>query len=154
MDLVELVPSLKRAVAVPGTFESLFPETTNTDLVASLLDGFSEAQLDGWFAEVSATNAGLMTPTLDRSQGALIVLYAATRLLVSEIRNRKTHRRYEASGNVFEEDQSANTLVQLLKDLQARKKQLIAQATKLGGASGFVMGDAYLARLTGAGHPW
>jgi hypothetical protein len=146
--LETLVDTLKRAVAVPGTFDANFPETTDDDLVASLLDGFAEAQLDGFFTKHEATDAGIVTPDLSRAQGALVALYTASRILESEIKNRKTHVRYEASGTVFEQDQSYQILVQLLKDTRERKIAILKQAQSSGAGSAFVMADNYFIRAT------
>lgn len=148
-DLAELVPALKRAVAVPGTFATLFPDTIDADLEATLLDGFAEAQLDGLLSDLTADDNAVVTPALTRAQGALVVLYGSVRILLNEIRNRKTHTRYEASGSVFEQDQAATMLVQLLKDYQQQKKD-VKEALRRGSvASAFSMVDAYWLRAVG-----
>ena len=149
-DLADLVEALKRTVAVPGTFSDVFPETTDEDLVGSLLDGFAEAQLDGYFiapeVEVEDTST---TPDLSRAEGALIVLYSAVRIVQTQLINLKTSVRYEAKGLVYEAQTSASVLVALLKDLQARKV-LVADRKQVGGAgAAFTMADQYLAREWG-----
>lgn len=149
-ELADLVDALKRAVAVPGAFDSVFTETTETDLEDTLLDAFAEAQLFGFFPAHTADDLGEVTPDLSRGEGALIVIFAMCRILTSEIRNRKTHTRYEAGGAVFEQDQSAGMLVQLLKEFQLQKADLL----KRGGshaASAFYMADQYFLRAVGGG---
>lgn len=151
-DLFDLVDPLKRAVAVPGTFAGQFADTTDDDLADTLLDAFAEAQLFGFFTTYSADDDGIVTPDLTRGQGALLVIFAMCRILSSEIRNRKTHTRYEAKGAVFENDQSATMLVQLLKDYQAQKADLLAVSRRASGAGGaFYMADQYYQRAVGYG---
>jgi hypothetical protein len=145
------VPALQRAVAVPGTFGTLFPDTGDEDLLFTLLDGFAEAQLDGFLLTYTATDIGLVTENMTRAERALVVLYAGVRILQNEIRNRKTHTRYEASGSVFEQDQSAIMLVELLKEYQAQKVQVKAQLLRRGAAMAFSMADQYVIRAVG---PW
>jgi hypothetical protein len=45
-DLADLVESLKREVAIPGTFATVFPTTTDDDPTGALADGVAETQLD------------------------------------------------------------------------------------------------------------
>ena len=149
-DLFDLVPALQRSVAVPGTFATFFPETTDDDLAQTLLDAFAEAQLDGFFPTYTADNDGLVTETLTRAEQALIIIYASVRILQSEIRNRKTHVRYEAGPTVFEEDQGSSTLVEMLKQYRERKKELRQQGLKGDAGAAFYMADAYLMRVAGA----
>lgn len=147
-DLFDLVESLKRAVAVPGQFAGTFAETEDQDLVDTLLDAFAEAQLYGFFPTHSADDAGIITPDLTRGEGALVVIFAMCRILVAEIRNRKTHTRYEARGAVFEQDQSASMLTQLLKDYQTEKAELLKRVST-AAASAFWMADQYYVRAVG-----
>ena len=144
------VPALQRAVAVPGTFATLFPSTSDDDLLFTLLDGFAEAQLDGFFTGYTSSDLGLVTETMTRAERALVVLYSSVRILQNEIRNRKTHKRYEASGTVFEEDQSAQMLVQLLKDYQAQKKDVRDQLRRGTASAAFSMCDLYIAKAVGS----
>ena len=149
-DLFDLVDPLKRAVAVPGEFTGSFANTTDTDLADVLLDAFAEAQLFGFFGAHGSDDDGIVTPDLSRGEGALVVIFAMCRVLNSEIRNRKTHVKYEAKGAIFEQDQSATMLVQLLKDYQAQKADLLKRATYAAG-SAFYMADQYFLRAVGYG---
>lgn len=147
--LADLVEPLKREVAVPGAFAGIFPETTDEDLEASLLDAFAQTQLDGFFTASTATDAGLVSPDLSRGASALIVIYAGVRLLTTEIINRKSHTRYEASGAVFEADFAASVLVQALKDLATKKATFLAQiATAQRAQLGTTVVDSYFVRAT------
>lgn len=145
-DLATLIPALKRGLAVPGTFGDLFPDTLDADLLGVLADAMAEAQLDGLLQGYTWTDAGVLDGDLTRAEQAAVVIYAECRVLVSEIRNRKTHRRYEAGPAVFEEDQSANTLVELLKEMTARKREIKLEASTNGVESAFAMADMYLLR--------
>lgn len=127
-DLADLVEPLKREVAVPGTFATVFPETTDEDLAGSLLDAFAQAQLDGFLGTSMADEDGVVTPDLSRGAQGLLVIYAGIRLLTTDLINRKSHTRYEAKGSVFEQDQGASILVEALKGLRAKKDSLIALA--------------------------
>ena len=145
-DLATLIPALQRGLAVPGTFSTLFPDTLDSDLLGVLMDAFAEAQLDGMLLDYTYTDAGVVSGDLTRAEQAVVVIYAECRILVSEIRNRKTHKRYEAKGVIFEEDQSAQGLVELLKEMQARKKDVRLTASTLGVESAFAMADMYVLR--------
>jgi hypothetical protein len=153
--LTDLVDPLKRYVAVPGTFDDVFPDTTDEDLLGSLLDGFAEAQLDGFFIrpEVSVTDDGDTTPDLSRGEGALIAIYASTRIVLTQLMNLRTQERYEARGLISETSRSSQVLTALLKDLTARKTALITRMQTyagLSGDAGFTMADQYFARAIGA----
>lgn len=127
-DLADLVETLKREVAVPGTFSSVFTETTDQDLTDSLLDAFAASQLDGFLVSSAATDDGFVSPDLSRGAAALLVVYAGIRFLGADLANRKSHVRYEANGAVFEQDTGPSVLVELLKGLRAKKDQLILAA--------------------------
>lgn len=146
--LEDLIEPLKRAVAVPGTFDTVFPETTDDDLIGLLMDAFAEAQLSRFFPGYSVAEDGAVTPELQRGEGALVVIFGAVRMLISEIRNRKSHIRYEAKGAVFEQDQAPSVLVQLLKDYQTQKAEILVASRTLAG-SAFYMADQYFLRAVG-----
>lgn len=154
-DLGDLVDSLKRAVAPPGEFAALFASSTDDDLVGSLMDGFAEAQLDGFFtgsygaAHALDVDAQTVAPDLSHAQGALVIVYAASRVITTRLLNLKTHTRYEARGAVYENDQASGLLVQLLKDFQARKTALQLKAQYAGSAAAFAMADGYFLAATG-----
>lgn len=145
-NVADFVDSLKAAVAIPGTFADEFPDTTDDDLAALLLDSFAETQLFGFFGTWTADDLGVVTPDLTRAEGALVVIYATVRMLRTELRNRKTHVRYEASGTVFEQDQGASTLVALLKTYEDEKKAITALGRTNGAATAFYMADQYISR--------
>lgn len=153
MDNIDaLVEPLQRAVAVPGTFSTAYPNTSEDDLIGLLLDGLAEAQLDGfmsdntYISDPEDPNYGALDPEVTQPEGALVVIYASARLLNNELASRKTHIRYEASGAVFEQDQSAQVLVERLKDIRSRISTLRTQAQIAGLSSAFYMADQYVGR--------
>lgn len=148
-DLTELVPALKRSIAVPGTFADVFPDTSDPDLAGTLGDAFAECQLDGFFETYTMADDENITEDLTRPEQALVIIYATVRILQSEIRNRKTHKRYEAGSTVFEEDQGSATLVELLREYKDRKKDLREQGISGDAGEAFYMADAYLMRAAG-----
>lgn len=150
-NLADAVEALKRYVAVPGTFADVFTETTDDDLVGSLLDGFAECQLDGFFVRppVLATDDGVIAPGLSRGQTALVVLYAATRIVQTQLLNLKNQTRYEAKGLVYEVSQSANVLTVLLKQLNDRKSLIIQRQIYAGSSAAFTMADGYFVKAVG-----
>lgn len=149
-DLYDIVPSLKRAVAPPGRFERFFPEATDADLVAQLQDGLGRAQLDGFLGSYTPNLADdTVAPDLNGAQSSLVVLYASRQMLEADVRNRKSHTRYEAKGVVSEvDDLAASIMVQLLKDTKAQidEIKLMAQRGQMVGA--FYMADQYVARVS------
>jgi hypothetical protein len=146
-DLSDLVESLKRTVAVPGAFAASFPSTTDDDMAAVLADGMVEAQLDGWLQLMSLDlESNLTVPDISVPQGALIVLYASVRILMSEIRNIKSRVVYESGGARFEQEQGASVLTEQLKILTDRKKYLVELARLHGYVTTFAMFDGYFAR--------
>lgn len=144
--------SLQRTVARPGGFATFFPTTTSTDLVGSLLDGFGDAQLDGFLVApimYVADDTGLVTPSLSRPQAALVVLYSARLFLRAELANRKNRTHYAARGNSAETEQSATIITELLRTAEARITELRNRQRLAGLAGAFLMADAYLVKAIG-----
>jgi hypothetical protein len=141
--LDDLVPSVKNVVARPGTFATLFPETTDDDLVLVLRDGLAEAQLQGLLTKVDATEDGALVDAADETlsvdisnaAGAIVVLFGGARLITAELLNRAYSRRYKAGAVEFEEVQSANLLQDVLRGLEARKAGVIAVATQAANSA-------------------
>ena len=149
--MADLVEALKREVAVPGDFDNVFPDTGDDDLVGALADGFSEAQLDGFFGKNTidlATNQ--VSPAISSGAQALIVIYSGIRIIRGQLRNLKTHVKYEAAGAIYEVDTAASVLTQELKDFSDRKKNLLALVLRQsrGGQAVYVT-DGYLLRSRG-----
>lgn len=149
--LATLVEPLKRELAVPGEFDTIFPNTGDPDLTGSLADAFGQAQLDGFFGTSTVDLTALtVTPALSSGAGALLVLYAAERTIRAQLRNLKTAVKYEAGGVIYDVQQSASVLTQELKDIQARRTNMLALILRQSRAGMAVhVGDAYLVRARG-----
>lgn len=143
-ELADLVEAFKREAAVPGTFATAFPNTSDSDIEGSLGDAFAEAQLDGFFGTYELdSDEGVITPDVSVAGAALIVLYSGMRLVRQQLRNTKT--RYKAGP--VEVEQSAGALTEELKQLERRKNQLLQNAIRAGRGTGTVfVADAYVAR--------
>lgn len=147
-DLDLLIDGLKRQVAVPGEFDTVFPDTLDTDLLGTLGDAFGQAQLDGFFGtQVFDPTANTITPDLSTSAAALIVLYATERILISRLRDLNTKTLYKAGPVEYETEKGATSLTAQINYLVDRRKEILAQALRIGRSSGtFYMSDAYTLR--------
>lgn len=153
MDLADLVPSIKRAVAPPGEFDTFFPNTTDDDLAALLADGVAEAQLDGFLSGSSLNlEDAVVTPDLTSAQAALVVLYSSGRVLTTRLANLKNRTRYKAGSAEAETEQSASVLVELLRNMKERKAQLL-QDVKYGGGTSISMVDLYVSKSVDMNSP-
>lgn len=147
MDLVDLVPSLKRAVAPPGEYDALFPGSVDTEVRDLLADALAEAQFDGFLNGYTLdVSTATVTPDLTSAQQALVILYAMARHLTSRLSNLKTHTRYKAGNVEAEVEQAASVLVELLREASARKKQALEDAKAGNLANAFLMVDMYITK--------
>lgn len=155
-DLADFVESLKRAVATPGDFSAIYANATDDDLTGSLMDGFGECQLDGFFTpafggrlyELDVAN-GTVTPDITVAQRQLVVIYATGQLVTSRLLNLKSKVKYAAKGADYETEQSSNVLTALLKSIDQRKLLLRQRALYLGTSAAFSMADGYFLAATG-----
>lgn len=149
-DLSDLVEAYKREAAIPGTFATSFPSTSDDDILGSLMDAFGEAQIDGFFGEAELDlDAGTVTPDLSTAGAHLIVMYAAMRLVRQQLRSTKT--KYKAGP--VELEQSASALTEELRQLERRRNGFIEQAIRLGRAQGVTfVADLYPARSAPYGY--
>jgi len=147
-----LVPALKRELAVPGTFTDVYPLTSDVDLTASLADGFAEAQLYGFFPDLSLVESDPVgdwetSLELSGSGAALIIIFSSMRIIRASLRTLLTSERYKAGPAEFEIQRSANLLRDELKFLKERLDDLVAGAKAAARAASSVMVfDGYLAR--------
>jgi len=147
-DLSTLVEPLQRELAVPGDFDTVFPNTTEDGLTGTLADGFAEAQLDGWFPNVTLDLSGatpVVTPDLSVPGSTLVVFYASTRVIYAQLRNLTSLQRYKAGVVEYETNQPATVLKEELDRITQRKKDLWRNAGRQQGATTFVF-DSYFAR--------
>src|SRR3954463_14232674 len=93
----DLIEPLKREVATPGTFDTVFPDTDDDALFGVLADGFSEAQLDGFFGTNTIDLVtGEIDPEISNGAAALVVIYAAMKILRGQMRALSSGERYKA----------------------------------------------------------
>lgn len=151
MDLRTLVPALQRAAAPPGQFVDLFPQATTTEMAARLADAAAEAQMDGFLGQLTVDPDALtLSPDpVAPAIGAILVLYAWSSILKSQVLNLKTRLRYKAGPVESEVEQASGMMQELLREVDGRKKDLItyARAGQLGRAFGMV--DSYLIQSIG-----
>lgn len=144
-DLSTLNEPLKRELAVPGEFETLFPNTSETDLSDSLTDGFAEAQLDGYFTDYTVDlDTYATTPDISAAAGSLVILYAGMRIIRARLRALNLQEKYEAGPVSYEIARSSTVLREELKYLIKRKEDLIGMASQSAGST--VVYDAYFTR--------
>lgn len=164
VDLIDYIDALKREVQPPGS--NLFVGVTNDVWVGYLTDAFWEARLDGfldqWIATENSPTDVTIEPTdlggddIPRQFVALIVLYAGIRVLRNRILNTNTGFRAKAGPVEFEQQNSANLLSEMLKQLKATKDRIIEsleqqQVSNLPGG-GVLLLDAFSARLFTPGY--
>lgn len=147
MDLADLVPSLKRALAAPGEFDTIFPNSTDADLSGTLADAVAECQLDGFFGLITLDVLNETTdPDLTNPQQALVILYAMSRVVTARVANLKSRTRYKAGPVEAETEQAASVLVEILKETRARKMAILEDAKTGNLARAFTMVDMYVAK--------
>lgn len=142
---------LKREVAVPGTFKSLFPTTTDDQLTAALVDGLYRAKLDGWLPTVNADPDTFLTDQVVPMEAvAIIVIYTAIKFVQNQITNMTTRQTYKAPGGLESTTERApSVLTERLKQLNQEKKELLE--TVQGGRrprTTILMSDGYAIRAS------
>lgn len=158
--LSTLVPALKRELAVPGTFDDVFPDTLDADLIGTLADGFAEAQLWSFFPDLAITADGQgewnTSEDLSAAGGTLVILFAAARILRAQIRNLNTLERYKAGPTEVELGRAAGVLKDELDYITGRITDLVKEAKTSTRASLATVHDNYFARGGGitSGHPF
>lgn len=158
--LADLVPSLKRAVAVPGGYNIAFPTSSDTELAGVLGDALAAAQVDGFLREpVIGVDLATMTttPDLDQTGRAIVLIYASEIITKSLIRDLAVTKTYKAGPVETSTGPLASVLSQLLRDITDTKDRLLKNSwagnTNLDALFGMV--DAYPANdLTPYGPPW
>lgn len=132
---------------MPGAFAGLFPETTDQDLAAALLDGLYRAKLDGWLPGIEGdTTTFTVTPAISMTAMALIVVYAGINFVRNEIKNMDAVFKAESAGNSFQREKSSSAMTERLKEMQAERDQLLALARR-PSARPVYMHDGYAIRL-------
>lgn len=147
-DLSAHVEWLKREVAVPGTFSTLFPDATDDLLAAALVDGLYRAKLDGWLASYEGDpDTFLVTPDLTMTAVAVVIVYSSIKFVQNQIKDMATRQTYKAPGGLeATTERGATVLSERLKELQAERKELLDTARRRGGTTVF-MHDGYAIRV-------
>lgn len=130
-DLRTLVDPLKRELAVPGTYDDVFPDTDDTALLGSLLDGFSEAQLQGFFQDITLTGS-VTSKDLSLAGGALVVMFSAMRIIRAQLRSMTMTSTYKAGPVEVSTQRSGTLLRDELAYLRTRIDELVATARRSG----------------------
>lgn len=147
-DLGESLDSLRYLVAIPGTFSTAYPDTTDDMLLQVLMDGFAETQLMGLMKDHQVDTDGIVTPRLGGGQLSMVLIFAAVRFMRTVLLNTNTAVTYKAGSAEYHTENSASLLRDILADLAAQKKAILALLG--GGSSGaaaFFMADQYLNRV-------
>lgn len=155
VDLIDLVPSLRREVRPPGS--ALYSSVTDAEWVGYLADAFWEARLDGFLQGfvVDGTPNGTdyeVTPSsgatdIDRKDLALVILYAGIKILTRQILNMSGGFRAKAGSVEFEQNAAlSNVLAEMLKNLRATKDRIIDQLDE-SDVTGVSVLDTYSTRV-------
>lgn len=145
VDLTDYVPTLRREVVPPGS--TTFATVSDDVFVGYLADAFWEVKLDGFVEPFSCDQDGIILPINDtqvvagavdytatsydpvndiqRVDIALVVLYAGIKIIRNRLMEQNTRTKAQAGPVSFEQDFSANFLVEMLKELTAMKTRLL-----------------------------
>lgn len=167
VDLADYVDTLRREVQPPGS--TSFATVSDTTFVGYLADAFWEVKLDGFIQPYACDSDGIIIPANDpqasnialgfkatdyvdgvdmpRDQVALVVLYAGIKIIRNQLMTTSTKVRAKAGPVEFETDNSANFLVEMLKELQNVRSRLLFLKTY--NQDVFLV-DAFSARSTSA----
>lgn len=145
-DLIDDTEHLKRAVAVPGTFATVFPDTLDADLIGALEDGFAEAQLFGFLLDYTIVGS-VVSPDLVVPERALVVLFSAASILSNQLANASSRQRYVAGPVEFEQETGASILKERLAYVQKQRDYLITKGEESDVyRDGMWMGDQAFVR--------
>ena len=124
-DLSEHVESLHREITPFEQVEDSLSQADQLKLTHYLVDGFWEARLDGFMDGYVVGSSGQVDPALPREKVALCVIYAGIRILRLQLVNTEAHFRATAGPVGFESRVSATVMAEMLRQLEARKQQLL-----------------------------
>ena len=153
-NLRTLVEPLKREVAVPGTYDDVFPDTDDDALAASLADAFAEAQLQGFFGDIELTVVTEMSGRSDyitsrdlsAAGGALVVLFAGLRILRASLRSLSQSSTYKAGSVEYSTSQMTTVIRDELAAMRSRIDALVLDGKRSGRAVS--VHDGYAGRVT------
>lgn len=148
-DLANYTDSVRNVMARPGTFSTLFPETTDDNLVQLLQDALAECHMERTLLPHESDDNGFVRPVMTSGAMALVVLYAGLRLVRAELLNRITSAKYVAGPVSAETTYATNVLRDVMKALEAQKEKITYLMSSAGANAAFYMADAYVANATG-----
>lgn len=129
VDLTDYVDSLRREVSPPGA--DAFASVPDTVFAGYLADAFWEVRLDGFVEPFVADADGIVTPTssagpdIGREDIALVILYAGIKIIRNRLLSTNTRLSARAGSVEFTTENSANLLVEMLKELTNVKNRLL-----------------------------
>lgn len=163
VDLSDYIASLKREVTPPGS--TTLDAVSDESLTGYLSDAFWEIRMDGFVEPFSCDPDGIIVPVdnaevtsgapsytptaydpskdIKREDVALIITYAGIKIIANSLTAQASRTRAKAGPVEFEQDFSANFLVERLKELNATKLRLLYLKTFAQDVS---VVDAYSAR--------
>lgn len=141
ISLSDYVDSLRREITPPGSSE--FATVPDDDLAGYLTDAFWDARLDGFLGTFSADVDGVVTPDIGREGIALVILYAGIKIIRNKLLSTNTRLTAKAGPVEFTTENSANLLVEMLKELSAVKSRLLLLQLSYGSVT---MIDAFSTR--------
>jgi len=143
VELSEYVDVLRREVTPPGGTQ--FDGVSDDVFTGYLADAVWEARLDGFLEGWAADEDGTIEPIggkeFPREHVALLVLYSGIRILRLRILNTNTRFHAKAGPAEFSQEQSANALTEMLKNLNEVKDRLL----DVGPTSAYLI-DGYSVR--------
>lgn len=167
VDLADYVPTLRREVTPPGS--TTFVSVPDDVFAGYLSDAFWEVRLDGFVEPFVCDVDGIIVPATDpqalagdaeftpsafdpavdigREQIALVCLYAGIKIIRNRLLEQPSKTRAKAGPVEFEQDYSANLMIEMLKELTAMKNRLLYLKTFNQDVS---LIDAFSARSTSA----
>lgn len=136
IDLTDLIPAVQAETSPPGT--NLYPDAVDDDWLLRLQNAFWEAKLFG-FAQLSnyTESDGTVRPItgdtdLPREEQQLLVLFAAYSSVQMSLMNTSTAFTAKAGSVEFSTQNSANLLVTLANQIQAKIQLLYQMLSTLG----------------------
>lgn len=149
VDLSDYVDSLKREVSPPGA--TLFAGVGDDVFAGYLADAFWEVRLDGFMEPYISDADGIVTPQaagapdIGREDIALVILYAGIKIIRNRLLSTQTRLSAKAGPVEFTTENSANLLVEMLRELSAIKARL-QYLKQFGTGQSVTVLDAFSAR--------
>jgi len=144
-DLANYTNSVRRILARPGMFATVFPETTDDGLVGLLQDALAECHMEATLLGFEADDNAIVRPPMMSGHVALVVLYAGIRMVRAELLNRITSSKYVAGPVSAESAYATNVLRDIMKALETQKETVTTKLSTYSAGMVFSMEDQYAA---------